>query len=228
MQFGKVIPNNMESNPRKDGKEHEKQNCFTLKEPSKEVLKLVVELVISNSVTMKIPFPSRIKDKRRRDEADFVSFLNLFKSLNVNLPLLELIDKIPKYAKYLKEIMSRHKKLKKGANINLIPLSIYRKLRLEELKNTSITLQLAYRSLVRPKGVLENILVKVRNFIVLVDFLVLDFKEDQEILILLGRSFLATYRSTIDLEKNELTMKTDDEIEVLKCSHDSQDARLEK
>ncbi|MBA0607130.1 hypothetical protein Godav_019475 [Gossypium davidsonii] len=54
--------------------------------------------------------------------------------------------------------------------------------------------------------VLENVLVKVRNFIIPVEFVILDFEEDHEIPILLGRPFLAMSRSTIDPE-NELTMK---------------------
>lgn len=65
------------------------------------------------------------------------------------------------------------------------------------------------------------------NFIVPIDFLVLDFKEDQEIPILLSRLFLSMSRTTIDLEKNELTMKINGEIKVFKCDHDYQDAGLE-
>ncbi|KAA3487317.1 reverse transcriptase [Gossypium australe] len=80
----------------------------------------VVEPVISNPSMVKIPFPSRLEDKQRWEEADFISFINLFKSLNVNLPLLELTDKIPKYAKYLKEIMLRHKKLKNVSKLILM------------------------------------------------------------------------------------------------------------
>lgn len=53
------------------------------------------------------------------DEADFVSFLNLFKSLNANLLLLELIDKIPKYVKYQKEIMKQYRKMKNDEQIDI-------------------------------------------------------------------------------------------------------------
>ncbi|KAA3463916.1 general transcriptional corepressor trfA-like [Gossypium australe] len=158
--------------------------------------------------------------------------------LNVNLPLIELIEKILKYTKYLKEIMARCRKIKRGepinidascsaiitrkippklkirigdihfckalcdlgANINLMPFLIYKKLELGKLKNTNITLQLADKSSVQPKGVLEDVLVKVCNFIIPVDFVILYFEEDREISILLGRPFLATSRSIIGLE----------------------------
>ncbi|KAA3487060.1 Retrovirus-related Pol polyprotein from transposon opus [Gossypium australe] len=64
-----------------------------------------------------------------------------------------------------------------GTNINLIPLSIYEKLGIGELKNAKIILQLADRSLVQPKGVLEDVLVKVRKFTIPVNFVIIDFEE---------------------------------------------------
>ncbi|KAA3471041.1 signal transducer and activator of transcription A-like [Gossypium australe] len=167
----------------------------------------------------KVPFPSRLEER----------------TLNVNIPLIELIDKVPKYAKFLKNMMVRRKKIKVGeqvprklkdprnfiipieirsvhfnralcnlgASINLMSLSVFEKIRLGNLKTTQITLQLGDRSSVHPKGVLDDMLVKVQSFIIPTNFGVLDFKEDHEISILLGRPFMATSRSTIDLEKND-------------------------
>ena len=79
-----------------------------------------------------------------------------------------------------------------GASINLMPLSIFRWLGLGEARPTIVTLQLADRSLKHPRGVIEDVLVKVDRFIFPVDFIVLDMEEDCEIPIILGRSFLAT------------------------------------
>ncbi|KAA3487945.1 Retrovirus-related Pol polyprotein from transposon opus [Gossypium australe] len=93
------------------------------------------------------------------------------------------------------------------ASINLMPLSINDKLGLGELKNTQITLHLADRPSVQLKGVLEDVLVKMRSFIIPIDFIILDFDDDRKIPILLGRPFLAMSKSTIDLEKNELTIR---------------------
>ncbi|KAA3488126.1 hypothetical protein EPI10_031901 [Gossypium australe] len=64
-------------------------------EPVEEKTELVSDSIISNSSTTKVPFSTRLDDKQKRDE-----------SLNVNLPLLELINRNPKYAKYLKEVMA--------------------------------------------------------------------------------------------------------------------------
>ena len=98
-----------------------------------------------------------------------------------------------------------------GASINLMPLSIYKKLGLNEAKPTSVTLQLADRSLTYPKGIVEDVLVKVDKFIFPADFIVLDFEEDREIPIILGRPFLATGRTLIDVQRGELTMRVNDQ-----------------
>ncbi|KAA3480688.1 reverse transcriptase [Gossypium australe] len=103
------------------------------KKETEKVAKPVVEAKIvqhSEPASKHILFPSRLKDKQRRDESKFLSFLNLFKSLNINFPLLELNDKISKYAKYLKRNHIGDKHFRKalcdlGANINLMPLSTY-------------------------------------------------------------------------------------------------------
>ncbi|GJW31702.1 reverse transcriptase domain-containing protein [Tanacetum coccineum] len=64
-----------------------------------------------------------------------------------------------------------------GASINLMPLSIWKKLSLPELTPTRMTLELADRSITRPKGVAEDIFVKVRSFHFLTDFFV-NFEAD--------------------------------------------------
>ena len=61
-----------------------------------------------------------------------------------------------------------------GASVNLLPLSVYQALSLGELKKTSITLQLADRSVKTPKGIIEYVLIKVGNFVFPVDFVILE------------------------------------------------------
>ena len=98
-----------------------------------------------------------------------------------------------------------------GASINLMPLSVYKKLGLGEAKPTTVSLQLADRSIKYPRGMIEDVLVKVDKFIFPVDFIVLDMEEDQDIPIILGRPFLATGRALIDVQKGELTMRVQNE-----------------
>ncbi|XP_075515330.1 uncharacterized protein LOC142549969 [Primulina tabacum] len=98
-----------------------------------------------------------------------------------------------------------------GASINLMPYSCFEKLKIGEVKPTTISLQLADRSIKYPRGVVEDVLVKVDKFIFPVDFVVLDMEEDREIPLILGRPFLATGKALIDVQKGELVLRLNDE-----------------
>ena len=98
-----------------------------------------------------------------------------------------------------------------GASINLMPLSIFKRLGLGEARPTTVTLQLADRSLKHPRGVIEDVLVKVDKFIFPADFIVLDMEEDKEIPIILGRPFLATGRAMIDVQRGELKLRVQED-----------------
>ena len=98
-----------------------------------------------------------------------------------------------------------------GASINLIPLSIFKRLGLGEARPTTVTLQLADKSLKHPRGVIEDVLVKVDKFIFPVDFIVLDMEEDKEIPIILGRPFLANGRAMIDVKRGELKLRVQED-----------------
>ena len=80
-----------------------------------------------------------------------------------------------------------------------------------ELTPTTITLQMADRSMAQPKGVLEDVLVKVGKFIFPVDFVVMKMEEDTQVPLLLGRPFLATGAALIDVKKGELTLRVGNE-----------------
>ena len=98
-----------------------------------------------------------------------------------------------------------------GASINLMPLTIFKRLGLGEARPTTVTLQLADRSLKHPRGVIEDVLVKVDKFIFPADFIVLDMEEDKEIPIILGRPFLATGRAMIDVQRGELKLRVQED-----------------
>ena len=88
-----------------------------------------------------------------------------------------------------------------GANINLMPLSMVKRLSLGELTPTAMTLQMAYRTLGQPEGILEDVLIKVGKFIFPMDFGVIDIEEDKQVPLLLRRSFLAIGEALIDVKK---------------------------
>ena len=202
-----------------------------------------------------MPFPQRLQKARREEQ--FSKFLEIFKKIEINIPFVEVINQMPNYGKFLKEILSKKKKIveerivnltatcsaiiqrslpakmkdpgsftipcpigkyefKKalcdsGASINLMPLLVVRILSLGELIPTAITLQMADRSMARPEGFLEYVLVKVGKFIFLVDFVIMKMEEDTQVPLLLGRPFLATGVALIDVQKGELTLRVGDE-----------------
>ena len=89
-----------------------------------------------------------------------------------------------------------------GASVNLLPYSVYKQLGLGELKPTNITLSLADRSVKIPKGIVEDVSVKIDKFYYPVDFVVLDTEpianEPNHVPIILGRPFLATANAIIN------------------------------
>ena len=98
-----------------------------------------------------------------------------------------------------------------GASINLMPLLVVKRLSLGELTLTTITLQIADRSLAQPEGILEDVLIKVGKFIFPMDFMVMNIEEDKQVPLLLGRPFLAIEAALIDVKKGELTLRVGDE-----------------
>ena len=89
-----------------------------------------------------------------------------------------------------------------GASVNLLPYSVYKQLGLGELKPTNITLSLVDRSVKIPKGIVEDVLVKIDKFYYPVDFVVLDTgpiaNEPNHMPIILGRPFLDTANAIIN------------------------------
>ncbi|CAL8988235.1 unnamed protein product, partial [Prunus brigantina] len=164
------------------------------------------------------PFPSRLS-KSKKDQG-FDEIMETFKKVQINIPLLNAIAQIPKYAKFLKDLCTNKRRFKEheqvalseevsavlqrklppklkdpgsfsipcivgdckfqkalldlGASINLMPYHVYEKLNLGELQATSVSIQLADRTIRYPKGILEDVLVKVEELILPADFLVMD------------------------------------------------------
>ncbi|XP_023879641.2 uncharacterized protein LOC111992076 [Quercus suber] len=89
-----------------------------------------------------------------------------------------------------------------GASVNLMPYLVYLQLHLGELKPKTMTLQLADRSVKIPKGIVEDVLIKVDAFYFLVDFVVLDtepaLNASTQIHVVLGYPFLATSNALIN------------------------------
>ncbi|KAL5558977.1 hypothetical protein UlMin_035188 [Ulmus minor] len=177
------------------------------------------------------PFPQRFK--KQQQDHQFRKFLDVLKQLHINIPLVEALEQMPSYVKFMKDMLTKKRrfgefenvaltrecsavlqnklppKLKDpgsftipcsignqyfgkalcdlGASINLMPMSIFKKLGIGEARPTTVSLQLADRYIAYPEGKIEDVLVKVDKFIFLVDFIVLDYEADLEVPIILGR-----------------------------------------
>ena len=92
-----------------------------------------------------------------------------------------------------------------------MPYSVAKKLSLGEITPTTVTLQMADRTLEKPEGIIEDVLVKVGKFIFPTDFIILDMEEDSQVPQLLGRPFLATEAALIDMQKGILTLRVGEE-----------------
>ncbi|KAM1217183.1 hypothetical protein ACFX2J_013388 [Malus domestica] len=215
--------------------------------------KNVLNSIPTNVFPLNVPFPSRFLQSKNEEEEKDV--LETFRKVHVNIPLLDAIKQIPKYAKCLKKLCTTKKRVREkevvhvsenvsailqhklppkckdpgsftipcvigntrfksamldlGASINVMPYSIYASMNLGALKNDGVIIQLADRSNVYPKGVLEDVLVQVDHLIFPADFYVLEMDESDHapsLPILLGRPFMKTAQTKIDVAKGLVTM----------------------
>ncbi|KAL5571515.1 hypothetical protein UlMin_021112 [Ulmus minor] len=183
------------------------------------------------------PFPQRFQ--KQQQDKKFQKFLDVLKQLHINIPFVEALEQMPNYVKFMKDMLMKKRKFGEFETvaltrecsaalqsklppklqdpgsftilINLMPMSIFKTLGIGEARPTTVSLQLADRSIAQPEGKIEDVLVKVDKFIFPVDFIILDFEADMEVPIILGRPFLAIGRALIDVRNGELTMRVQDE-----------------
>ncbi|KAG8498696.1 hypothetical protein CXB51_005123 [Gossypium anomalum] len=98
-----------------------------------------------------------------------------------------------------------------GASINIMPYKMFKQLGLGKPKQTRMSIQLADKTIRFPRGIIEDVLVKIDKFIFPVDFVVLDIDEDSDIPLILGRPFLATARTIIDVGTSESILRVGDD-----------------
>nr|GEZ77404.1 reverse transcriptase domain-containing protein [Tanacetum cinerariifolium] len=207
--------------------------------PSNTVTNPKEELKVSASMpNMKssIPYPSRRDNERRRDQANeqIEKFYEIFKDISFEISFTDALIFMHKFASTLKALIGNKKKLSEmartlieralfsgmdeclalvdlGASINLMPLSVWEALSLSELTPTCITLELADRSVSKPIGIAKDVVFKVGMFHFSADFVVVDFKPDPRVPLILERCFLKTGRALIDVHKGELTFRIENE-----------------
>ncbi|XP_058753377.1 uncharacterized protein LOC131626574 [Vicia villosa] len=202
-----------------------------------------------------LPYPHAPtkKDKERQ----YARFLDIFKRLQINIPFAEALEQMSTYAKFMKEILTKKRRITDeetiyldascsaiiqrtlpqkekdpgrvtlpvtienvnvgkalidlGSSINLIPLSVIKRIGDLDMKHTRMTLQLADKSVTRPSGIAEDVLVKVDKFLFPIDFVVMDIEEDDDVPLILGRHFMKTARMMIDIDDGLMKVRVQDE-----------------
>ncbi|GJV31140.1 reverse transcriptase domain-containing protein [Tanacetum coccineum] len=108
-----------------------------------------------------------------------------------------------------------------GASINLMPLSVWKKLGLPKLISTQMTLELANRDICTPKGIARDVFVPVGKFTFLADFVIVDYESDPRVPLILGRPFLRTARALIDVHGEEMILRDGNERLILNMRNDT-------
>ena len=242
--------------PKEEGvaqKEHSRNYAEIVKPPKTQTS--VSSGQESRIYTPTPPFPHRIK--RKKEEAHFEKFMDIFKKIHINIPLVEVLKQMPNYVKFLKDVLTNRRKFEEfkvvplneecsailknkiplkdkdpgsftipisiggkklgralcdlGSSINLMPLSIYKKLGIGEARPTTVALQLAGRSFTHPEGKIEDILIQVDKFIFPADFIILDYEADHDVPIILERPFLKTGRTLVDVHKGTIMLRMNDQ-----------------
>nr|GEZ07544.1 retrovirus-related Pol polyprotein from transposon TNT 1-94 [Tanacetum cinerariifolium] len=108
-----------------------------------------------------------------------------------------------------------------GASINLMPLSVWKKLGLPDLIPTQMTLELANRAICTPDEIARDVFVPVGKFTFPADFVVVDYESNPRVPLILGRLFLRTVRALIDVHDKEMILRDEDERLTLNMKHDT-------
>nr|GEV39981.1 reverse transcriptase domain-containing protein [Tanacetum cinerariifolium] len=108
-----------------------------------------------------------------------------------------------------------------GASINLMPLSVWKKLGLPDLIPTRMTLELANHAICMPNGIARDVFVPVGKFTFPADFVVVDYESDPRVPLILERAFLRTARALIDVHGEEMILRDGDERLTLNMKHDT-------
>nr|GEX81095.1 hypothetical protein [Tanacetum cinerariifolium] len=108
-----------------------------------------------------------------------------------------------------------------GSSINLMPLSVWKKLGLTELISTRKTFELANQAICTPTGIARDVFILVDNFTFPADFVIIDYESGPRVPLILGRPLLQTARTLIDVHGEEMILCDGDERLTLNMRNDT-------
>nr|GEU69844.1 reverse transcriptase domain-containing protein [Tanacetum cinerariifolium] len=177
-----------------------------------------------------IPYPLRLNDQklREKDTNQMEKFFQIFQDLHFDISFADALILMPKFASTIKSLLTNNDKMFELAKIPLNEnwsAMLLKKLT-EKLGDLGKFLILCDflgmdvchaladhdRSITRPKGVAEDVFIKVGKFHFQTDFVVVDFEANPHVPLILGRSFLRTGRALIDVYGEEITLRVNDEV----------------
>ncbi|XP_048498097.1 uncharacterized protein LOC125496626 [Beta vulgaris subsp. vulgaris] len=169
------------------------------------------------SYNPRIPYPQRLERKHFNDE--FVKFLEVMRGLEVYIPFFQAMAQMLIYAKLLKELLSNKSKLEESSTIALSVEDVCKpnvtlhckKLNFEFFKPTRRVIQLADRSVKVPIGEFEDGPVQVGRVFIPCDFVAMEMEEDSQIPLIFGRPFLKKVGVLVDMKRDVLTLRVEDE-----------------
>nr|GEX74306.1 hypothetical protein [Tanacetum cinerariifolium] len=187
--------------------------------------------VVISKAKANLPYPSRLAKEKIREKDDILAakFMKIFRDLHFELSFADALMHMPKFTPMFKKLLNNKNKLIElavkrklfsdnlRASINLMPLSIWKKLKLPTLNDTKMVLELADRTISKPTGVAEKFFVKVDKFYFPADFVVLDFIADLRVPLILGRPFLSTAHAIINVHEREIIIRQDQQSLTIHC-----------
>ncbi|XP_016192271.1 uncharacterized protein LOC107633148 [Arachis ipaensis] len=202
-----TLPSNAKVNPKEESKALTIEVVTQPKEkPAIKELKEIRAHEETDNVTLHTPvlreepeeYSSPEEDEESKEE-QIAWYLKILRKLKANSSHTEALEEEDEPVILAKEC-SALALCDLGSSINLMPLSVTKRLGILEVQRVEISLEMADKSLKKAYGMVENVLVKVEDFYIPNDFVILDNREDRDESIILERPFLATAKAIIDVE----------------------------
>ncbi|TMW81748.1 hypothetical protein EJD97_008030 [Solanum chilense] len=146
------------------------------------------------------PFPQRLVKKTK--DGKYHRFITMLKQLSINVPLVEALEQMPGYAKFMKDLITKKRSITFEDDDRMKHCSAIATRSLVQKKEDLGAFTILCT--VGPIGIPHDVLVKVESFIFPVNFVILDCEVDFKVSIILGRPFLATGRALVDMEKGQM------------------------
>nr|GEZ82034.1 hypothetical protein [Tanacetum cinerariifolium] len=184
------LPSNTIPNPKGEAKAITNRSGMTYKEPPIPPPGVEEQEPTEETTDTELPSTKDIQPplakEKIREKVDILAakFMEIFRDLHFELSFSDALVHMPKFAPCSRTLADLR------ASNNLMPLSIWKKLKLPTLNDTKVVLELADRTISKAMGVAENVFVKVGKFYFPADFVVLDFITDPRVPLILGRPFL--------------------------------------